>query len=99
MATYSQRDCRHDLGRIRQFDTISATVAANATAAASDRTDRTLRGILRMTWGTGIDAALGANRKRVQRLMALRALEALFPRPRPTIPALDAPVYLPVLAP
>ena len=45
MATYSQRDCRHDLGRIRQFDTISATVAANATAAASDRTDRTLRGI------------------------------------------------------
>ena len=46
-----------------------------------------------MTWGSGIDAALGANRKRVQRLMALIALEALFPRPRPTIPALDAPVY------
>jgi putative transposase len=33
------------------------------------------------------------NRKRVQRLMALMGLEALFPRPRTTIPASDARVY------
>ena len=33
------------------------------------------------------------NRKRVQRLMALMGLEAVFPRPRTTIPASDARVY------
>ena len=33
------------------------------------------------------------NRKRVQRLMALMGLEALFPRPRTTIPASAARVY------
>jgi putative transposase len=33
------------------------------------------------------------NRKRVQRLMALMGLEALFPKPRTTIPASDARVY------
>ena len=33
------------------------------------------------------------NRKRVQRLMALMGLEALFPRPRTTIPASDARIY------
>ena len=33
------------------------------------------------------------NRKRVQRLMALMGLEALFPRPRTTMPASDARVY------
>ena len=33
------------------------------------------------------------NRKRVQRLMALMGLEALFPRPRTTTPAADARVY------
>jgi len=33
------------------------------------------------------------NRKRVQRLMALMGLEALFPRPRTTTPASDARVY------
>jgi putative transposase len=33
------------------------------------------------------------NRKRVQRLMALMGLEAIFPRPRTTIPASDARVY------
>jgi putative transposase len=34
------------------------------------------------------------NRKRVQRLMAKMGLEALFPRPRTTIAAPDARVYL-----
>jgi len=33
------------------------------------------------------------NRKRVQRLMALMGLEAVFPRPRTTIPVSDARVY------
>ncbi len=33
------------------------------------------------------------NRKRVQRLMALMGLEALFPRPRTTTTASDARVY------
>ena len=33
------------------------------------------------------------NRKRVQRLMALMGLEALFPRPRTTPPAANARVY------
>jgi putative transposase len=33
------------------------------------------------------------NRKRVQRLMAQMGLEAIFPRPRTTIPASDARVY------
>ena len=33
------------------------------------------------------------NRKRVQRLMALMGLEALFPRPRTTTPASDVRVY------
>ena len=38
-------------------------------------------------------AGEAVNRKRVQRLMALMGLEALFPRPRTTVKAPDARVY------